>query len=172
MTAAGSTRRRFFRDAGGALAAPLAAAGAAASAGAEDAPSLAARLAALEDLDAVRALTATFVQRLNAGRREELASLFADPMKATFDPAVRRLVAERAGELDCVVVAPDRATAVTRLSCAVHAETPIASDDTLVKMARAQGEGVVRRTERAVLETSCVREDGFWKIARVALRAG
>ena len=42
---------------------------------------------------------------------------------------------------------------------------------TLVQMATAQGEGVVRRSERRMLEQTFVRIDGVWKIDATALRS-
>ena len=43
---------------------------------------------------------------------------------------------------------------------------------TVVEMAKAQGEGVVRWSESVVLENSYIRRTGGWKILRSTRRAG
>lgn len=71
---------------------------------------------------------------------------------------------------DTIDIAPDRETATAFLHCMVHAETPIGPGCPLVGMARQQGGGVVRRTERGVFENVYVRRDGAWTIERAAYR--
>jgi len=39
-------------------------------------------------------------------------------------------------------------------------------------MARQQGGGVLRRTERGVFEHTCVKQDGVWKLQRAGYRGG
>jgi hypothetical protein len=170
MTSKAQATRRLFL-AGAALSAPLAAAGAAsASGGAAD--DLKARLAALEDVGAIRALNAAYLRGVNARVRDEVAALFADPAQAALDPHVARLAAESVDALDAVEVSADRASAMARLACVADTETPITPSCPLVEMAREQGEGVVRRSERWTLELDYVRDAEGWKIARAELRTG
>ena len=50
------------------------------------------------------------------------------------------------------------------------AESALDPDCPLVEMARQQGGGVVRRTERGVFENVYVKRDGSWKIQQSAYR--
>ncbi|HET7925650.1 MAG TPA: hypothetical protein VFL30_12170, partial [Rhodanobacteraceae bacterium] len=137
----------FFGHAGAALAAPLAAvAGAAPSAG-ED---LAARLAALEASSAIRAL---------------LPALLADPMRLGLDASVRSLTADRD---EAIAIASD-GSATIRLACTVETATPIESCGTLVEMARLQGDGIVKRSERGVLTGTFVKKEETWKFQHAKL---
>jgi hypothetical protein len=158
------TRRTFFGHAGAALAAPLAA-GAALARDTDDRGDLAARVAALEDAAAIRELQQTYTRLVCTGARAEVAALFADPARAAIDPGPRLLV-PIAGADDAVTVAPG-GTATARLGCTVEIVTPIAGDGTLVDMARLQGDGFVKRSERRVLASSFVKRDGVWKFAHL-----
>ena len=171
MTRHVSTRRSFIRTAGVAVSGPLAAAAAvapvAASAGVD--PSRA-RLDLLEDIGAIRALNQAYARHLNAGATTEIAALFADPSNAPLTPGVRSIAAHAFGEQDVIEVAADRATATGLVHCTVDAEIPIGPDCPLVDMARQQGGGVLRRTERGVFANTYVRRDGGWRIAGSTFR--
>lgn len=161
-----STRRRFFLGAGAVLAAPVAAAAGAAGVTAEHG-ALEARLAALEDERAIRELQQAYVRHVNAGT-EPAAELFADPARASTDPVIRELAFDTTGDIE---IAADRRRAVASCACVVSIDEPIAAPGcTLVDMARAQGEGVLRRTERRTLTQTFVRRGGIWKIEGAALR--
>ena len=167
-TTTGSTRRSFIQTAGAALSVPLAATAATVPAGAAvDGDSLKARLAYLEDLDAIRALNQEYARHVNAGAHDVIGSLFANPSDARVDPDVRGMAPGGFGEQDVIDVAPDRQTATGHLHCTVQVETAIGPSCPLVEMARQQGGGVVRRTEHRVLENAYVRRDGVWKIENV-----
>jgi hypothetical protein len=87
------------------------------------------------------------------------------------DDHITRLAGDPLGEPATIEVSADGATASATLPCVVETETAIeGAGDTLIEMARAQGEGVLRRTERAVLETTCVKPGGTWKIVAARLR--
>jgi hypothetical protein len=144
------TRRWFFAKAGATLAAPLAAT--AAFAGERDgAGYLAGRRSAFEDVDAIRAL---------------LAALLADPARLGLD-AGANIAADRD---DAITIATDGA-ATARVPCTVETATPIESCGTLVEMARLQGDGVVRRSERRVLASTFVKRNGIWHIEHTELTA-
>ena len=154
-TSSGSTRRSFIQSAGAALSVPLAAAAATVPVSAAGDGDPLARLARLEDLDAIRALNQEYARRVHAGE---------------VDLDVRGMTPDGFGAHDVIDIAPDRQTATALLHCTLTLETAIGPDCPLVEMARQQGGGVVRTTERAVLEHACVRRDGIWTIQRSAFQ--
>ena len=137
------TRRSFIAVAGAAISAPVAAA-AAAFPGRIESDSMGTRLVHLEDVNEIRALNQAYlIERRLSG----------------VSPA-------GFGEHDVIDITEDRQSATARLHVTVHTETPLEADCTLVEMARAQGEGIVRLSSPAVLEITYVRCDGAWKILR------
>ena len=172
-TTSTSSRRSFIRTAGATLSAPLAVATVNASPvppepGEGD--GLEARLAHLEDVNAIRALNQTYSKHLNAGAREEVTALFVDASDARVDPQIRGVAPDGFGEQDVVQVAADRSTATGLVYCTVHVESPIDPESPLVDMARQQGGGVVKRTERGVFENVYSKRDGVWKFQRSTYR--
>lgn len=163
-----STRRLFFGKAGAVLATPLAFAAAAASERTNKDRDALQRVAELEDASAIRELQRTYIEHVNAGDHEAVIALFADAARASIDDGVCTLSAA-AGQ-DVIELAPDRKTAAARMHCSVQVETPIEPPCPLVEMARQQGGGVVRSTGRRVLESTCVKLNGVWKLERVAYR--
>ena len=159
-----STRRSFLKDGALLAAVPLAAAVPAAVM-ADD--GLKARLARLEDEAAIRELHQDWLRRINTGARDAATPLFDGPEGAAFGQAVRSIAADHAGQPDAIEVAADRQSAAGRFPCAVEIETTIAPDCTLAQMAREQGGGFVRRTERGVLKVEYVKASGAWAIAKV-----
>jgi len=69
--------------------------------------------------------------------------------------------------LDTIEIAADDKSAIGRFHCAVELETAIAQDCTLAQMAREQGSGFIRRTERCVLNVKYVKASGAWAIAKI-----
>ncbi len=157
------TRRLFFGAAGAAAAAPLAFV-APAMAAKPTGDDLAVRLARLEDQDALRTLQAAYVRHVNAQSRSDLEALFAEAAAAHLDATVRSLIGEPA--VDGIQIAPNGLTATVRGSYLVETATPIDGEGTVVSMARLQGDGVVRKSERRTLAISAVKVDGAWKIER------
>ena len=159
-----STRRSFLK--GGALiAAPLAAVAAPSLVKADD--ELKARLAKLENEAAIRELHQTWLRRINTGAADAAAPLFSYPESDTFDQAVCSIAPDHAGQPDVIEVAADGRSAVGRFHCAVEIETAIAQDCTLAQMARQQGSGFIRRTERRVLNVEYEKASGAWAIAKM-----
>jgi hypothetical protein len=146
-----TTRRRFF---GGAaiLAAPLAAG--AAVAGERPSDDLSARLAALEDANAIRAALQGYVRRVNLG---------AEPPPAA---DVHGLVLDSDAAIDVA-----DGTAKAEVPCTVETATPIEPCGTLVEMARLQGDGIVKCSERRVLVAQLVKRGEAWKVEHTELRA-
>jgi hypothetical protein len=159
-----STRRSFLKG-GAMLAAPLAAVAVPAVVMADN--ELKARLARLENEAAIRDLHQTWLRRVNTATSDAAELLFADPKAAAFDPSVRSIAADHAGQQDAIDVAADGKSAVGRYECSMEIETTIAQDCTLSRMAHAQGGGFVRRTERRVLKVEYVKSSGAWAIATV-----
>jgi hypothetical protein len=171
-TTVNSARRGFLRKASAALAAPLALGAASATAHtAVEHDTSHARLAELEDLNAIRELTRRYVRHVNAGEHDEAAALFAEPARAATRSA-GKLAADPLGGEDAIEIAASGTAATARLHCTVEIETPIEPVTPLVAMARAQGGGVVRRSERGVLDGAYAKRDGAWKIVKLALRTG
>lgn len=165
-----SSRRGFLWKASAALAAPLAVGAASANArAAGDRNASLERLAQLEDVNAIRELTHRYVRHANAGAHHEAASLFADPARA--DPrSISALAADPLGGEDAIEIAASGATATARLHCTAEIERPIEPVTPLVEMARAQGGGVLRRSEHGVLEGAYIKRDGSWTIERLEFR--
>ena len=148
MNRSTTTRRSFFSSAA-LLAAPI---GASTAATSDD---VAARLAALEDANAIRAL-------LRDWARGVVAGVAAAPAANVYGLTLNDDVS--------ITVAAD-GTATASVPCVVETATPIDGNETLVEMARLQGDGVVRRAERRVLHGSFVKRDGCWHFASTELRA-
>jgi hypothetical protein len=163
---AAATRRSFIAIAGAALSAPVAAASSWLPPSGGRLNPLEARLAELEDLDAIRALNQSYARHVSAGAREQVAALFANPSDAPIDPDIREVAPDGFGEQDAIEIAADRQTATARLHVTVRTETAIGPDCPLVEMARLQGGGVVSRLDSVVFENAYVRRDGVWKILR------
>jgi hypothetical protein len=171
-TIVNSARRGFLWKAGAALAAPLAVGAASVSAHTpQDRDASQTRLAQLEDVNAIRELTRRYVRHVNAGAHDEAAALFAEPAHADAR-ATRTLAADPLGGEDTIEIATGGTTATARLHCTAEIETVIEPVTPLVAMARAQGGGVVRRSERGLLEGTYAKHDGAWKIERLTFRAG
>ncbi|HEY8520005.1 MAG TPA: hypothetical protein VIN61_08000 [Gammaproteobacteria bacterium] len=162
-----SARRRLFLTA---LSAPLVGHAMGTARGDDGSAALAARLAALEDADAIRRLNGEYARHLRAGEHERLVALFAEPQAARLEEPIRALRPDPSGD-DLIEIAADGTRATARLPCTADIETPIEPVCPLVEMARAQGGGFVRRSQRGVIEAAYVKRDGRWKIARLMFRA-
>lgn len=166
MTAKTQSTRRSFLKGGAVAAAPLAAVGATtAIAEAEHR----ARLARLQDEAAVRDLHQAWLRRVNTDDHAEAAKLFADPRRAGLGEKVSRIAVDHSGEPDLIRLADDGGSATGRFHCLVETETPLGRDCTLAQMAHAQGEGVVRKSERRLLRADYVKTDAGWAIDRMRL---
>jgi len=156
------------------------------------------RLGIHEDTNAIRALHQTYESYLDQGMYEEVVNLFTDDGEVSYngglfigrERGVRRLYCDhfRAGlsgkkidpapgfELgpirleDIIEVAPDRKSARARFAYSMQVGTPIISDSQLVKMARLQGQGIIKWWEGGIHEVSYVKEGEGWKIKRLEYR--
>jgi hypothetical protein len=155
-----SSRRSFLKR-GALLAVPLAASTPAVIA-ADD--GLKARLAKFENEAEIRKLHQDWLRRANSGV-EDATALIIDLDSAA---QVRKIAVDHAGQPDAIDVAVDGKSATGTFHCMVEAETAIAQDCTIARMAHVQGSGFVRRTERRVLNVEYIKASGTWQIARAA----
>jgi len=164
MTTDSTSTRRSFLKGGAVLAAPLAAALPAAVMADEG---LKARLARMEDEAAIRELHQTWLRQINTGASDATTSLYTRPEGAMFNQAVRGIATDHSGQPDAIELAADGNSAAGRFDCAVETAAEIAQDCTVAQMARAQGGGFVRRTERRVLKIEYAKVAGVWVIEKV-----
>ena len=92
--------------------------------------------------------------------------------------AVRALMHEHATQLNArpdgfgsterIDIAADGRSATAALPCVMETETAIGPECPLVDMARQQGGGVLKRIESVVVEGTCVKRAGVWKIQRAS----
>jgi hypothetical protein len=155
-------------------------------------------LGILEDENAIRRLHRTYETLLHNGVYEEVVNLFIYDGEVSYngglfagrERGVRRLFCDlfRAGFTgkkiepapgfesdpallqDIIEVAPDRKSARARFAYSMQAGTPIISDSQLVKMARLQGQGIIKWWEGGIHEISYVKEGDSWKIKRLEYR--
>jgi hypothetical protein len=151
-----------------------------------------------EDTNMIRALHQTYESYLDRGIYEEVVNLFADDGEVTYnggyfagkERGVRRLYCDHfracfigkkiepapgfesdlARLQDIIQVAPDRKSARARFAYSLQVGAPIISDSQLVKMARLQGQGIIKWWEGGIHEASYVKEGGSWKIKRLEYR--
>jgi MoaF N-terminal domain len=159
-TKVASTRRSFIRKTGAALSMPLAAAAATGSVSAAPDDPAASRIARLEDLEAIRALSQAFARQVNAGDAGSLG----------IDASIRNISAHEFGARDVIEILPDGLSAKSLMHCIVEIETAISPSCPLVEMAREQGGGVVKRSETGVFENTYDKRDGIWTIERATYR--
>ena len=162
-----ATRRSFLK--GGAVAAvPLAATGAAALIAEHDHK---ARLAKLEAEAAIRDLHQAWLRHVNTGARAEAAALFTDP-KAGLHEALSGVAVDHAGAPDAIKLAADGLSASGVYQCVVQTQVERPRDCTLAQMAHAQGEGMIRSTQRQVLKARYVKTGQGWTIESHRFEAG
>jgi hypothetical protein len=121
-------------------------------------------------MNAIRELTRRYLQHVNAGAHDDAARLFAAAAHARTD-RIRALAADPLVGADAIEIGTTADDASVRIPCTAETATPIEPATPLVAMARAQGGGVVWRSERGVLEGAYVKRGGAWKIERLVFRA-
>jgi hypothetical protein len=147
-----ATDRRSFLKSGALVAAPLVAV-APASVLADDGGR--ARLARLEDEQALRSLHREVVRGVNAGERrlgDGLTALAADP----------------AHELE-VAFADDGLSATCRRACTASFRTDFAGDSTIERMHRLQGQGAHQHDEARVLVAKYRKGEHGWAVVNLHL---
>jgi len=150
-----------------------------------------------EDKKQIRKLHHTYETLLDRGNYKNLAELFVNDGEVIFnggvfkgkDKGIKRLFCNhfRSGmtgkmimpapgfELDNelhqdkVEIATDRRSATAQFSYSIQVGSPIISDSVIIKMARLQGEGIMKWWEGGIYNISYVKDlkDGTWKIKRL-----
>jgi hypothetical protein len=157
------------------------------------------RLGILEDENTIRTLHQTYETLLDGGRYEEVPDLFADDAEVVFNggsfegrkDGISRLYGScfRSGltgkkigsapnfEVDSehrresIKVSADRLSASGQFPYSMQVGKPMTGDSSLVRMARLQGEGIVKWWEGGTYEVSFVKVGGAWKIGRLEYHA-
>ena len=154
----------------------------------------------LEDENAIRSLHRAYEIHLDKGEYERVVNIFADDAEVIFNggifkgkkSGVHRLYHDHfsAGltgkkmdpapgfQLNAeqqegfVEIASDRSSAKARFTYSIQVGAPMKSDLQLVKMARLQGEGIMKWWEGGIYEVAYVKntKDGNWKIKRLEHR--
>jgi hypothetical protein len=157
-----------------------------------EADRLAHQLGMLEDEKAIRALHQTYEALLDSGNYEDVAGLFKEDAAVVFNGGIFKgkksverlyldhfsagLTGKKIGSApgfeaaqEAVNVAADRMSAKAQFPYSIQVGAPIASDSSLVQMARLHGEGIMKWCESGVYEISYAKckKDGSWKIAKL-----
>lgn len=159
------TTRRSFLKSGALVATPIAAVAVPAAVFAEDGSK--ARLARLEDERAIEALNRDFLRRFNKGGAAQTAELFARGDAPELPGAITRLTIvddDAPGELE---LADDGATASHRFACMAETESVLEGNETIVQMARFQGNYAVRTEKSRMLSAKYVRLPNGWAIEKI-----
>lgn len=150
--------------------------------------------ALLEESNAVRRLQQAYESHLHEGRHEEILNLFAVSGEAVFNnglftgrEGIRRLYCglfsrgqtgrkiepapgydlNPTQQQDIVDIAPDRKSATGHFPYSIQVGTPMASDSSLVELARLHGEGIRKWWEGGIQQVRYVKEGSDWKIERI-----
>ena len=162
------TTRRCFLKSGAIVAAPLAAVAAPAVAKAAGDGS-AARLARLEDERAIEALNRDFLRRFNREGLERTAELFADGKAPGITGEMNRLSLDPAAEPELFELSKDGSTAHMRQVCLVESDHPLEGEETLVQMARLQGNSASRARSGKTLVANYRKQGERWTITKLEL---
>ena len=153
------------------------------------------RIGSLEDANAIRRMHQTYESYLDRGMYEEVVDMFTDDGEVVFNggpfagknKGIRRLFCDLfssgmtgkklrfapgfeqdpAQELDIVEVAKDRKSARGQFPFSMQVGKPMNDDSPLVKMARLQGQGIVKWWEGGIYEAFYVKIGETWKIKRL-----
>ncbi|MFC1495307.1 nuclear transport factor 2 family protein [Thermodesulfobacteriota bacterium] len=151
----------------------------------------------LEDQSTIHSLHRTYESLLDSGSYKEAVSLFTDDAEVIFNGGVfkgrnngiRRLYEEQFSygltgkridqapgfelnttqQEDVLEVSGDGKTAKAQFKYSIQVGAPIVSDSSLVKMARLQGEGIMKWWEGGTYEVSYIKniKNGSWKIKKL-----
>jgi hypothetical protein len=156
------------------------------------------QLGTLQDEKAIRAVHQAYKAHLDNGRYEEVVDLFAENAEVVFNGGVfkgkrgiARLYQESfssgltgksigtapgfaadATQAEAVSVAADRMTAKAEFPYSIQVGAPMASESSLVNMARLHGGGIVKWHESGVYAISYAKDarTGSWQMHRLEYR--
>jgi hypothetical protein len=168
MSKTTDTTRRSFLKSGALIAAPAAAIGIPVAALAEDGSK--AKLVRLQDERAIEALNRDFLRAFNKGGAESTAKLFSNGKAPSLAKGLRKLSIDLAEEPKSFAIAEDGASATARYDCAVEISQELEGQETIVQMARMQGNAAGSETQRKtfVAQYSKCMESG-WSITKLEL---
>lgn len=149
-----STDRRTMLKLGALAVAPLAALAPGVVLAADDGS--AARLARLEDEQAIAALARDVVKRVNAG--EALGQ----------DPAISAVAPDQANDPH-IIFATDGTSATLRRACTTRRDVAFTGQSTLEQMARFQGQAAASSVQSATLEAHMARTPQGWAVTRLTI---
>jgi hypothetical protein len=155
-----TTRRAFFAGGAALLGSGVAAASA-------TAPTPGGKAAAA-DREAIRAVQRSALTLLQASRYGALAQLFADGGAAAIETLARETALHKAyrhdlaAHADVVALSEDGTIASTTLHVETEVSTPLEGEETIVAMARLQGNWADRRHEPGRFEARYARVAGNW----------
>lgn len=165
MSKTTQTSRRTFLKAGALVAAPAAAVGIPVAALAEDGSKAA--LARLQDERAIEGLNREFLRAFNHGGAESTARLFADGRAPDLSAQISRLsLADEAAQFS---LDSNGATATASFACTVETAEDFEGSDTLVQMARLQGNAADVVTSRKQLSARYAKRADGWLLTEVAI---
>lgn len=154
-----STDRRSFIKTGALIATPLAAA-APVAALADDGTR--AKLARLEDERTVERLQRKFIRYLDGGG--DCGEFVASSDAVDLGEGLRSIAEDTSREAS-LELSEDGLRARSRCACKIERETEFTGDTTVERMARFQGQGSHRHSERRVLATEYVKGKDGWRIS-------
>jgi hypothetical protein len=161
--------------------------------------SLSRQVAALEHEKSIRELHKTYEDLLDRGMYSDLPDMFTGDAEVIFNGGVfkgkrgierlfcecfksnmtgKRIDQAPGFELkpeehqDVIEIAPDQKSAKAGFTYSIQVGAPVNSDSVLVKMARLQGEGIMKWWEGGVCKVSYVRDmkNNTWKMNRLEYR--
>ena len=165
-TVSGTDRRSFLKT-GALVAAPIGAVAIPAAALADDGSR--AKLARIEDERAIEKLHRTFVRRVNGGKADTCGELFCRGRGPELPDGLRSLREDPPAPDAEIAFADDCRSAQLRRACTVELQTEFEGDTTIEKMARWQGQGRHRHSERRALVAEYRKTGSDWAIERLTL---
>jgi hypothetical protein len=167
MSKTTGTSRRSFLKSGAIVAAPIAAAGVSAAALASDDSKE--KLARLEDERAILELHAALLRRVNTAGLATSGEFFASGKAPSLGEGLRSIAPDPAGESPVLAFSEDGRRAARRQAVRVEIATELEGDETLVQMARLQGNALEAEVLPRTLVADYVREEGGWAIEKLRL---
>lgn len=169
MTGKSMTSRRSFLKSGAVVAAPVAIIATPALAAGMEEDALRSRLARMEDSRAIETLNRRFVHHFNAADRRGLAGLFADGRAPELGQGIAGLVVEEGAQAPEILLTADGNRASATYACRAEVEQALEGSDTLMQMARLQGNSAHRMHQPGQLKADYVRRPEGWVIERIQL---
>ena len=167
MSNSTNTSRRAFLKSSALVAAPVAAVAVPAAALADDGSKAA--LAKLQDERAIEALNHEFLRQFNCYGCKGTASLFANGKAPDLAENISQLALEQGANPKSFAMTDDGASATARYDCTVQMEEALAGEDTIVQMARLQGNAAKVHSATKTLAAHYVRSADGWVIASLEL---